>query len=194
MPWGSARGPWRQRWRGRTKALRRSAAGDAHVAGDGRLLAAAVDDEVVALGLAADGLEDGGVEQVVALAEAQRRAQVGGVLLAEAHVERAGAGEAHAVAAFTEVVGQRRDEAEAAAGLLHAHIARRAAGAVVDLLQRPLLGELGAQHGERPVLVDPLLADLAHRHDLDEGEVVALVAAPGAQVIDLRPEEHTSEL
>jgi hypothetical protein len=29
---------------------------------------------------------------------AQRRAQVGGVLLAEAHVERAGAGDAHAVA------------------------------------------------------------------------------------------------
>src|SRR3546814_7167167 len=42
------------------KALRRSAAGDAHVAGDGRLLAAAVDDEVVALGLAADGLGGGG--------------------------------------------------------------------------------------------------------------------------------------
>src|SRR3546814_13328239 len=84
MPWGSARGPWRQRWRGRTKALRRSAAGDAHVAGDGRLLAAAVDDEVVALGLAADGLEDGGVEQDVALDEEQRRAKVGGVLLAEA--------------------------------------------------------------------------------------------------------------
>src|SRR3546814_11028589 len=89
------------------KALRRSAAGDAHVAGDGRLLAAAVDDEVVALGLAADGLEDGGVEQVVALAEAQRRAQVGRVLLTEAHVERAGAGEAHAVAAFTEVVDRK---------------------------------------------------------------------------------------
>src|SRR3546814_15333952 len=46
------------------KALRRSAAGDAHVAGDGRLLAAAVDDEVVALGLEADGLEDGGVEPI----------------------------------------------------------------------------------------------------------------------------------
>src|SRR3546814_17442137 len=99
-----------------------SAAGDAHVAGDRRLLAAAVDDEVVALGLAADRLEDRGVEQLVALALAQRRAQVGGVLLAQAHVERAGAGQPHAVAAFTEVMGHRRDEAEAPAGLLHARI------------------------------------------------------------------------
>src|SRR3546814_16794583 len=79
--------------------------------------------------LAADRLEDRGVEQLVALALAQRRAQVGGVLLAQAHVERAGAGQPHAVAAFTEVMGHRRDEAEAPAGLLHAQIARRPTGA-----------------------------------------------------------------
>ena len=61
-------------------------------------LMAAVDDEIVALGLARDRLVDRGIEQVVAFRGAQRRAQVGGVLLAEAHIERAGAGDAHAVA------------------------------------------------------------------------------------------------
>src|SRR3546814_20401926 len=54
--------PGRQPWYGRDKS---SAAGDAHVAGDRRLLAAAVDDEVVALGLAADRPEDRGVEQQI---------------------------------------------------------------------------------------------------------------------------------
>ena len=73
----------------------------------------AVDDEVVALGLARDRLLDGALEALVALGGAQRRAQVGGVLLAEAHVERAGAGDADAVAALAEIVGQRRDEADA---------------------------------------------------------------------------------
>jgi hypothetical protein len=79
---------------------------------DRGLLGAPVDDEVMALGLAADGLVDGGGQQLVAFRRAQRRAQVGGVVLAEAHVERAGAGQAHAVAAFAEIVGHRRDEAE----------------------------------------------------------------------------------
>ena len=88
----------------------------------------AVDDEVVALRLARDRLVDRGLKQIVALGGAERRAQVGGVLLAEAHVERAGAGDAHAVAAFAEIVGQRRDEAEPAAGLgdrAHSAPARR---------------------------------------------------------------------
>ena len=122
-----------------------------------RALVAAVDDEVVALRLARDRVVDRGIEQVVALRGAQRRAQVGGVLLAEAHVERAGAGEAHAVAGFAEIVRQRRDEAEPAAGLGDAHIAGRAAGAVVDVLQRVALGKPRAHHRERQVLVEPAL-------------------------------------
>ena len=89
---------------------------------------APVDDEVVALRLARDRLVDRRVDEIVALRGAQRRAQVGGVLLAEAHVERAGAGEAHAIAALAEIMRQRRDEAEPPAGLGDAHIARRAAG------------------------------------------------------------------
>src|SRR6185369_5896160 len=96
---------------------------------------AAVDDEVVALGLARDRGADGVHENRVIAARAQRRAQVGGVFLAEAHVERAGAGHAHAVAALAEIMGERRDEAEPPPGLLDREVARRAAGAIVGLFQ-----------------------------------------------------------
>ena len=58
-----------------------SAAGHAHVAADRRARVAAVDDEVVALGLAPDRLVDRRDQGLVALAAAERRAQVGRVLL-----------------------------------------------------------------------------------------------------------------
>ena len=48
------------------------------MAGDGGAIAAApVDDEIVTLGLAADGLVDGGDERLVAFAGAQGCAQIG---------------------------------------------------------------------------------------------------------------------
>ena len=91
---------------------------------------AAVDDEVMALGFSADRFIDGGIEKIVGFRGAQRFAQVGGVLLAEAHIERAGAGHAHAIARFAEIVSERRNEAEPSAGFRNAHIARRAAGPI----------------------------------------------------------------
>src|SRR6185312_8194997 len=114
-----------------TAAYRRGAslsACHAHVPRHGGAARAAVDDEVVALGLARDGFVDGTHQRVVVGAGAQRRAQIGGVVLAETHVERAGAREPHAVAALAEIVRHRGDEAEAAARLLDTDIARRAAG------------------------------------------------------------------
>ena len=50
--------------------------------------------------------------------------KIGGVLVAEAGVQRAGAGDPHPVAGLAEIMGHRRDEAELAAGL-----ARRARSA-----------------------------------------------------------------
>ena len=49
----------------------RLAAGHAHVACDGRALVTAVDDEVVALGLAGDGGEDGGFQFLIIRAGTQ---------------------------------------------------------------------------------------------------------------------------
>src|SRR5215831_14302217 len=95
----------------------RLAPGYAHVAGQRRPLMASVDDEIVPLGLARDRFRNRRIEQIVAFGRAQRRAQIGGVLLTEAHVEGSRAGHPHPIAGFAEIVGQRRDEAEPAAGL-----------------------------------------------------------------------------
>ena len=104
----------------------------------------------------------------------------------EAHIERAGAGEPHAVAALAEIMGERRDEAEPPAGLAHGEIARRAAGAVVGLVERPAPLQPRPHQRQRQILVEPrLAADLAHRHDLDEDEVEALLAAPGDEMVEL---------
>ncbi len=147
---------------------------------------AAIDDEIVALGLAGDRFVNGGLEQPVALGQAQRGAQIGGVLLTEAHIERASAGDADAIAALAEIVRQRRDEADPTPGLADRVVARRPTGAVVALLERPALLQLGADQRERQILLDPgLAADIAHRHDLDEDEVEAFLAAPGDQAIEL---------
>src|SRR6185437_10703848 len=109
----------------------------------------------------------------------ERRAQIGGVLLAQAHEERAGAGQPHAVAALAEIVGQRRDHAEPAAGLAHRIVARRAARPIVALVERPAPLQIGPDQRQRQILLEPRAgAELAHRHDLDEGEVEALLAAP----------------
>src|SRR5579859_7721246 len=68
------------------------AAGDAHMARHGRTAMAPVDDEIMPFGLAADRLRDRRVERAVLGAGAQRRAEIGRIFLAEAHVERAGTG------------------------------------------------------------------------------------------------------
>src|SRR5271157_1095379 len=93
-----------------------SAAGHAHMAGNGRALVAAIDNEIVALGLAPDRLVDRGKEQVVGLRGAQWFAQIGRVFLAETHIECAGAGHPHAIAGFAEIMRERSNETEAAAG------------------------------------------------------------------------------
>src|SRR5437660_10203468 len=67
---------------------RRSTAGHAHMAGDGGPVVAAVDDEIMPLGLAVDRGADRGFERLVALGLAQRGAQIRRILLAEAHVQR----------------------------------------------------------------------------------------------------------
>jgi len=81
-------------------------------------------------------------------------------------------------------VGHGRDEAEAAAGFLHAHVAGRAAGAVVEIRQRIARREAGPHERERQELVDALPVDLAERHDLDQGQVHAPAMGPFQQRLD----------
>src|SRR6185369_109200 len=137
-----------------------SAAGHAHVAADARAVMPAVDDEVVALRLQPDGAVDRSRQQIVVRGGSQRPAQIGGILVAEAGVQRAGAGDPYSVTGLAEIMRHRRDEAELAAGLGNADIAGWAAGIVVEVGQRVVLGEAGAQKRQRYVLIDPAFADV----------------------------------
>src|SRR6266849_1023902 len=83
-----------------------SAAGQRHRAGDGGFVVTAVDDEIMTFGFAADGFVDDGIVGRCT----QGRPQIGGIVLPQAHIEHPGAGKPHAVAAFAEIVAQRRDE------------------------------------------------------------------------------------
>ena len=79
---------------------------------------------------------------------------------------------------FAEIVRERRDEAERSAGLRDAHIARRSAGAIVDILERVALGEPRAHHRQRQILIEPAFADIAERHDLDQRQIHAAAVRP----------------
>ena len=96
----------------------------------GRIAVCTVDDEIMALRLAGNSLVERGVQKFVARRLTQRHAQIGRIFLAEAHIKRAGAGDADAVAALAEIMSQGGDEAEPSARLLHVVIARRTAGCV----------------------------------------------------------------
>ena len=75
------------------------------MAADGRGGGTAVDDEVMALRLAADRLVDRGVERVVARVGPDDGAQIGDIVLPEAQIQLAGCRQPDAVAAFTENYG-----------------------------------------------------------------------------------------
>ena len=106
---------------------------------------AAVDDEIVSLGLAANGFINGIVQKFVAFRCAQGRAQVSGILLTKAHIECPGTGQANAIAALAEIVGHWRDESDATTGFLHLDIAGGTTGLVADIFQSELFAEFGPQ-------------------------------------------------
>ncbi len=85
-------------------------------------------------------------------------------------MQGARAGDADAVAGFAEIVGHRCDEAQLAAGLADPNVAGGAACTVVEIGEGVLAFEPRAQHGERQILIGAGCADIAHRHDLDEGQ------------------------
>ena len=130
-----------------------------------------VDDEVMTLGLAADGLVYRLREQGVVVGGPQRKAQIGRIVLAEAHVEHARAGQPDAIAALAEIMRHRRDEAEAAAGFGNIDIAGGTAGTRIAVGQCPALFEIAANGVERQVVVEAIALDLAQR-GLSDGLIV----------------------
>src|SRR5690242_21677247 len=79
------------------------APGERHSTRDGRSFVAAVNDKVVAFGFSRDRLLYCLLEQRIITCGTKRRAEIGAVALAEAHVERTRAGHAHAIAALAEI-------------------------------------------------------------------------------------------
>ena len=59
---------------------------------------AAVNYKIMPLRLSRDRIVDGAEQKVIGFRCTQRFAQIGGVFLAEAHIERAGASDSHAIA------------------------------------------------------------------------------------------------
>src|SRR6202034_3468438 len=88
------------------------------------------DDEVMAFGLTLYARADRLHERPVGSGAAKRFAQIDRILLAQTHIERAGAGDAHPIAALAEIVRKRSDKSEAAPRFPNVVIARRAAGDV----------------------------------------------------------------
>ena len=80
------------------------AACHAHVTGHGRFLRAAVDNEVMTLGLSGNRLDDGSVQGLVGGACPKRSAQISRVFLTKAHIQRARTSDANTIAAFTEIM------------------------------------------------------------------------------------------
>src|ERR1700730_839734 len=119
----------------------RSTAGDAHVTPDRWLRVVAIDNEIMPLRLAGDGGVERLVQKLVRGRRAQRRAQIGRILLAKAQVKRSGASHAHAIAAFAKIMGERGDEAQTAPGFRDMHIAGGATGAITGLAQGEALLE-----------------------------------------------------
>ena len=114
-------------------------AGHAHVAGQCRPVVPAINHEIMSFRFARDCLVNCGMQKLVAFRSAQRIAEIGGVILAEAHVQRAGAGNAHAITRFTEVMGKWRNKAQPPAGFLYTYIAGRPSRTIVDVLERKSL-------------------------------------------------------
>src|SRR5262245_28137203 len=106
----------------------------------------------MALWLPGDGRVDRGIEEGVIGTCAKRRLEIGCVLLAETHIESAGAGDAHAIARFAEIVRQWRDEAEPPSSLAHLDIAGRTAGAVGVVVEREALLKPRPHQRQRQIL------------------------------------------
>src|SRR5262249_39644047 len=137
-----------------------------------------------ALWLAQDGLVDGAAQQHLVSTGAQRCAQIGGVVLTEAHVKGPRAGQPYAIATLAEVVRHRRYKAQSAAGLLDAHIAGGTAGAEWYVLERPTFEQPGAHDREGQVLFRAVAVDVAHRHGLDQGQIETAAMCETNEIVD----------
>ena len=104
---------------------------------DGRFVLATINNKVMTLGFANDGVVDCIDQRSVALACSQWRSEIGCIVLTEAHIKCPRACQPYAIARFAEVVRHRRDEPYATAGFRASRVASRTSGVVGDSSQGP---------------------------------------------------------
>src|SRR5262245_61708626 len=80
------------------------AAGHAHMARKRRALVPPIDHEIMSLGFARDCLINRSIQEFIVFRSPQRTTKVSGIILTQAHVERAGTGNTDTVARFTEIM------------------------------------------------------------------------------------------
>src|SRR5580704_3871087 len=114
------------------------------------------DHEVVPLGLTHYARADRLHERPVGSGAAKRLTQIDRVLLAEAHVECARAGDAYPIAAFAEIVRERGNEPESSPRFLNVIIARRPAGDISRRTKGQVFLEAGAQLRQGQELIRPV--------------------------------------
>src|SRR3546814_13630535 len=92
--------------------------------------------EIMALWLDRHGVIDGGIKQRVIIVTAHEIAQIDLVILTQAQIEPPRRRQPDTIAAVAEILGQRRDQAKPAPGLLDPEVTRRPPGAMVVGNQR----------------------------------------------------------
>ena len=76
----------------------------------------------------------------------------------------------------------RSDEAQPAPGFRNIDIARRTTRGRFISGERPALLQPRTHHVQREILIEALFLDIAQRHDLNQGHIVALRVRPCDQV------------
>src|ERR1700722_1564059 len=145
-----------------------SAAGRVHMAVNGGRRRPG-NDEVMAFGLARYACADSRYERTIGHGSSERLAPNDRILLAETHIERTRASDAHPIAAFAEIVRKRSDKPEAPPGFLDVVIARRTAGGVGRWGQGQRSFEARAQLRQGQELIRSVALHVPKRHHFDEG-------------------------
>lgn len=112
-------------------------------------------------------------------------AQLDFLVMAQAAEDGARRGDPDPVATLAEILGERRDEAEADAESVDLIVARGPARACDGRNQAELLVQARAYLAERQVMRGAVLLDFPHWHGLDQGKIVPLACAPAQHRRDL---------
>src|SRR5262249_31616217 len=80
-----------------------------------------------------------------------------------------------------EIMSERSNKSEPAAGFRNARIARRPTGPIIDLVKPITFGQPRAHERQRQILIEPAFAYFAERHYFDQRQIHAAGMGPFEQ-------------